>query len=333
MFQIETFTEAHVASVTNRVEKHGDDDKPAVSLSLELTAANTLLDLIDPKIREALYKAVDGQEQLPGVEPATPVLRCNSFDRHTLPTAYEGWTLQVDDGIDDTQPMTFGSTKVDKFVVEAKQGGSIVLRFRAGTSDVDADKLGKLAMHNGQSIWITLKAPEKRPDAIDASSSAKDLPPDAGSLFAQEHGGYEDPEDADRPDKDDTDDEGGVDVTGSDGSWPFPKNGEGAAGSSTAPVEEDELLPQAERLVVSEQRASISMVQRNLQVGYTRAARLMEALEQRGVVSAMDGKGDRTVLMRAPAIETSRPGTRTARGRDKTKKALAEGAKANGVAR
>lgn len=190
MFQIETMTEAHVATVTNRVERHGDDEVPAVSLGLEITAANTLLDIIDPKLRHALYEAVEGQEQLPGVEAATPLLRCHSFEQHTLTTSHEGWTLAVDDGIDDTEPMVFGGVKVDRFKVEAKQGGTIVLRFRVGTSDVDADKLGKLAMHNGQSIWITLKAPEKKPDLIDASSSAKDLPPsgpDAGELFAAAH--------------------------------------------------------------------------------------------------------------------------------------------------
>ena len=95
----------------------------------------------------------------------------------------------MDDGIDDTKPISFGGCKVDKFSFEAKQGGSIELRFRVGTSDVDAEKLGKLAMHNGQSIWITLRAPEKKPDAIDGSTEAfeKDHP-DAGTLFAEAHG-------------------------------------------------------------------------------------------------------------------------------------------------
>lgn len=195
MFQILEMTEAHLATLTSRSERHGDDDKPAVSLGLELTVANTLLDVIDPAIRHALYKAVDDQEPLPGVEQSTPVLRCNSFERHTLPAKYEGWTLQVDDGIDDTKPMTFGTCKVDKLSVEAKQGGSVVLRLRVGTSDLDAERSGFLGMHVGQPVWITLTAPEKRPDAIDASSDAKDLPKDAGDMFADEHG--EGPEDED----------------------------------------------------------------------------------------------------------------------------------------
>lgn len=197
MFQLTEFTEATLTAVTNRVEKHGDDDKKAVSIGIEIVAANTLLDTIDPTLRESLFKAVEDQEDLPGIERATPVLRSNSIERVSLPTKHEGWTLAVDDGIDDTTPMLFGGCKIDKLSVEPKQGGSVLLRLRCGTSDVDADKLGKLAMHNGESIWITLTAPEKPADAIDASSSADDLPPSAGDLFAAEHGGPED-EDAEQ---------------------------------------------------------------------------------------------------------------------------------------
>lgn len=189
MLNIEETTEATLAAVTNRVEKHGDDDVPAVSLQISIEAANTLLDQIDPNIRQALYKAVEGQEQLPGVEPATPVLRCNSFDQITLTQAHEGWTLEIDGGIDEGAPMTFGGCKVDKLRVDAKQGGSIVLRMRIGTSDVDADRLGALAMHNGQSIWVRLKPPEKRADAIDGSTEAfRADHPEAADLFAAQHG-------------------------------------------------------------------------------------------------------------------------------------------------
>jgi len=185
MFQILTFTEAHLATVTNRVEKHGDDDKPAVSLGLEITTGNTILDLIDPKLRPTLYKRHDDQPDLEGVEQVLSVLQCNSIDRVLLPTKHEGWTLAVDDGIDDTKPMSFGGCKIDKFSCEPKQGGTVVLRLRVGTSDLDAARSGMLGMHVGQPIWVTLVAPEKPVDAIDGTTEAfeKDHP-DAGDLFA-----------------------------------------------------------------------------------------------------------------------------------------------------
>lgn len=191
MFQITEMTEVHLATFTKREETHGDDKVPAVTIAVELTGANTLLDSIDPKIRQALYMAVEGQEQLPGVEPSTPVLRCNSFDKHTLTVSHEGWTLAVDDGIDDTTPMVFGGCKVDKLTVDAKQGGSVVLRFRIGTSDLDAERLGKLGMLHGHSMWITLKAPERAEGpVIDGTQAAFEADhPDAGALFAEEHGG------------------------------------------------------------------------------------------------------------------------------------------------
>lgn len=211
MLQLTEATEATLAAVTNRTEKHGDDDVPAVSLQISIEAANTLLDCIDPNIRLALYKAVDGQEQLPGIEPATPVLRCNSFDQIALTQAHEGWTLEIDDSIDEDAPMRFGGVKVDKLRVDAKQGGSIVLRMRMGTSDVDADRLGALAMHNGQSIWIRLRAPDPKAPAIDGTVEAFERDhPDAGDMFAAQHG--------EGPDELDDDGSGHADVASGEAS-------------------------------------------------------------------------------------------------------------------
>lgn len=233
MFQILEFTEAHVASVTNRVEKRGDDEKPAVSIGLELTVANTLLDIIDPALRQALWKPKPDEEpELPGVEVSTPILRCNSIERVVLPTKHEGWTLAVDDGIDDTKPMLFGGTKVDKFSVEPMQGGSAVLRLRCGSSDIDAEKIGKLAMHNGQSIWITLTPPEKPAEAIDGTvghpGAAASSEPDATDLFAggTESGSDSDESGADAGDAGEAEDGPNEPERGEN--WPFPQKGEGA---------------------------------------------------------------------------------------------------------
>jgi hypothetical protein len=236
MLQITEFTEARLATLTNRVEKHGDDEKPAVTLGIELTMANTILDTIDPTLRSTLFKAKsDGEPELPGMEAHTPVLRCNSIDRVTLPTKHEGWTLQVDDGIDDTDPMTFGGCKVDKVSVEPKQGGSIVLRMRVGTSDVDAERLGQLGMHNGQSIWVQLRKPEKAADepAIDGTTEAfeRDHPgaATATDLFVAGEPGMDDgPEEGTDGEGSDTD-AGAAQAQaeadrGTEG-WPFPRGG------------------------------------------------------------------------------------------------------------
>lgn len=193
MLQILDFTEARLATVTARSQKHGDDEVPAVSLGLELTVANTLLDTIDPMIRHTLFKRQDGQDDLPGIEASTPVLRCNSIDSVKLPTKYEGWTLEADDGIDDTQPLVFGGVKVDKFSVEPKQGGSCVLKMRVGTSDLDAERSGFLGMHVGQSIWIKLRAPEKAAEPEEPEDEGSEEP-DATDLFVAGARGDDEPD-------------------------------------------------------------------------------------------------------------------------------------------
>jgi phage/plasmid primase-like uncharacterized protein len=59
----------------------------------------------------------------------------------------------------------------------------------------------------------------------------------------------------------------------------------------------DSLYDQAVDIVLKNRRASISLVQRHLRIGYNRAARLIETMEQGGVVSAMQSNGNRTILV------------------------------------
>lgn len=60
--------------------------------------------------------------------------------------------------------------------------------------------------------------------------------------------------------------------------------------------ESDPLYDEAVAIVVKTRRASISLVQRNLRIGYNRAARLIEDMERAGLVSSMQSNGNREVL-------------------------------------
>jgi len=73
------------------------------------------------------------------------------------------------------------------------------------------------------------------------------------------------------------------------------------AGEGGGDAESDQLYDQAVDIVLKNQRASISLVQRHLRIGYNRSARLIEAMEKAGLVSTMDGRGGREVLMKKPA--------------------------------
>ncbi len=66
-----------------------------------------------------------------------------------------------------------------------------------------------------------------------------------------------------------------------------------------ADTESDALYDQAVEIVVKSRRASISLVQRHLRIGYNRAARLVEQMERAGVVTPMQSNGNREVI--APA--------------------------------
>lgn len=210
MFELTSPTLATLISVTPRTEIHGEDRVFAISLGIKITAPNTILDGLSPTLRQTLYKAVEGQEQLPGVEESTPLLRTRGIDLLSLAGKLEGWTLTVDHGIDEGDPITLGGCKVDHFKVDPHEGGTVDLMFRIGSTDIDATEAGLLCSKLSQEISIQLTAPERPADAIDASSSADDLPPTAGDLFAAEHGGPE----------------GGED-------WPFP--GDPASSSLEAP--------------------------------------------------------------------------------------------------
>ena len=60
--------------------------------------------------------------------------------------------------------------------------------------------------------------------------------------------------------------------------------------------DQDDLLDEAARIVVQSGTASVSMIQRRLRVGYTRAGRLIDMLERRGVISGYEGSKPRQVL-------------------------------------
>ncbi len=74
--------------------------------------------------------------------------------------------------------------------------------------------------------------------------------------------------------------------------------GEGdAAAGGDANGESDPMYDQAVGIVLQHKRASISLVQRHLRIGYNRAARLLEQMERSGVVSAMATNGNRDILV------------------------------------
>ena len=70
---------------------------------------------------------------------------------------------------------------------------------------------------------------------------------------------------------------------------------------SEAGGEKDPMYDQAVEVVLKNRKASISLVQRHLKIGYNRSARMLEEMEKSGLISAMSGSGQREILVPARA--------------------------------
>jgi S-DNA-T family DNA segregation ATPase FtsK/SpoIIIE len=79
------------------------------------------------------------------------------------------------------------------------------------------------------------------------------------------------------------------------------ESGDAGGESGAGGGESDPMYDQAVGIVLQHRRASISLVQRHLRIGYNRAARLLEQMEKSGLVTAMASNGNRDILVPARA--------------------------------
>jgi S-DNA-T family DNA segregation ATPase FtsK/SpoIIIE len=71
---------------------------------------------------------------------------------------------------------------------------------------------------------------------------------------------------------------------------------EGASDAGEPAGEKDPLYDEAVQIVIQSRKASISYVQRNLRIGYNRAARIIEDMEKAGLVTPMQSNGNREII-------------------------------------
>ena len=159
-FEFLTFTEATLVSLTSRTETHGKTKVPAASFRLRFSGPNTLLDLLSPNARQVFYMAEPGQEDLPGVDPTTPLLRAKEIRHWTPENAYEGWTVTIDRTGNDADDIEQGGCKVDGFTVDLfEKPARVEIECRVSTSNVDSAGAGWLWSKQQQKVFVMLAAP------------------------------------------------------------------------------------------------------------------------------------------------------------------------------
>jgi hypothetical protein len=140
MFELKQPTTVLLSSVTNRSERHGEDQAPAVSLGLTIQTSASILDSLCPEVR--------------------PLLGAPGVSSVTLKTVCQGWTVKVDHGIDEDDPITLGGCKIDHFKVTPKNDDAVELRLRVASTDLTPMRLGLLGMKVQQEIVVKMTAPK-----------------------------------------------------------------------------------------------------------------------------------------------------------------------------
>lgn len=175
-FALPDWTPAKIESITNRIERHGKHDVVAVSIGFRISGTNMMFDRLSPDLRDGLYRAAEGQEDLPGVPRTTPHLRAPDLAGVKIPLdkvkALEGATVYLDWGIDgEDEPIELGTSKVDKFAIIPFDGGSGDTFVRVGSSDISTAEIGNLVGKLGQEIRIRVEPPAKQePASTDAEA-------------------------------------------------------------------------------------------------------------------------------------------------------------------
>lgn len=150
-----------LANLTTRVEKHGDEDKPAASLKCEITLANTVLDQFNPKLLKAFYENNEAKAQ-------AELIKNDMFpDLKFLPLKPISWDEEYENNrvllVNDLNPEEVNFILADctlkGFSFTMKDGGSVTVSFTINC-DPSGEAIGWLYNMQKHNILITIEAPE-----------------------------------------------------------------------------------------------------------------------------------------------------------------------------
>lgn len=181
---------------------------------------------------------------------------------------------------------------IDRLTEKAEEAVTIAVRIITARGAASVPIEVRAIKVEAKALTVTAKVDATAPDKHELTDSAGKL-----CLLVLAPDDYREGLDGIQPDRDQSD----LPLAASDllGS-PEELEKRLGGGGERDDLEDDALLEEATRFVISSRRASISAIQRALKIGYNRAARLIEAMEIAGTVSAMDSTGGREVIAPAP---------------------------------
>lgn len=133
-----------IAHVKHRLEKHGDQDVPAIDMKLVYRAKNDVLAMFSSTLKSSLYyfddsvqgQVLDDPAYLPNVKnPKIEPLKWKEKQEHMI--------FRIHHGVTDTEAMVFADAKASKFVIHPMEGGTVTIEFlvQALLGDNSMDKL------------------------------------------------------------------------------------------------------------------------------------------------------------------------------------------------
>lgn len=209
-FNLPAASRLKLTKTTPRKEIHGEAHVQAISLRLRWETSNEHLSLLHAGLKDMLFHrtpAVEAQALIEGVDAITPNLRVPDVALPLkLTIDFSGYTLTIEHGIDEDSQLQLYVCSLDKFAVDAKEGGSVYIDWSvASNKEITPDLVGLLCSLEGEEIIATLTPPAiATGDLIDGSAEAfrADHPDmsddkDAGDLFAEAQGDFDDDVDED----------------------------------------------------------------------------------------------------------------------------------------
>jgi len=159
-------TTMRVTHVNPRTEEHGDTLVPALDVRLDWETTSAVLDRFHPELRGALYwanEAARAQENVEGVETISGNLIFPDLDALRWKGKPEAlYTFAIE--LPSLAPVVLAGCKLGGLVLDAKEGGTVVVSFRLQCSPVGEREAGKLSTMVGARVLATLR--QQDPPAV-----------------------------------------------------------------------------------------------------------------------------------------------------------------------